>query len=114
MDIEEILTSKHLILKPTAKWIALNDPRPAFRKTFNTKRFGKLQNNRMYVTLDLVKDECEQLIAANGFAPRYVRSTKGDGRIYPGFDTVGVSHAALAQLVDALRLAVDRHVQSPL
>jgi hypothetical protein len=110
MNIEEILTSKHFILKPTTKWIAINDPRPAFKKTFGTERFGKLQANCMYVTLDLLKEECERLIVANGFSPRHVRSTDGSGRAYPGFETVGVSEAALAQLVDTLCLASDQHL----
>jgi len=110
MNIEKILTSKQFMVKPTTKWIAINDPRPAFRKAFRTKRLAKLQNNGMYVTLGLVKDECEKLIVAQGLTLLHMRSTNGSGHTYPGFETVGVSEAALAQFVDALRTVVDKHL----
>lgn len=110
MDIENILTNKHFVLKRTTKWIAINDPRPVFEKTFGTKRFGKLQGTGMYVTLEPVKAECEKLIVARGLTLRHVRSTTGDGRLYPGFDTVGVSQATLEHMVDTLCSVVDRHL----
>jgi hypothetical protein len=111
MNIEEILISKHFVLTPTPKWIAINDPRPAFEKTFGKRRrFGKLQANCLYVTLDPLQEECERVIVANGFSLRHVRSSDGSGRTYPGFDTAGVSEAALTQLVDALCTVVDRHL----
>jgi hypothetical protein len=110
MAIEAVLTSKGFVLKPTTKWVAINDPRPAFKQVFGTARFGKLQGTNMYVTLDLVKEECERLMAAGGLTVGHVRSTDGSGRIYPGFDRVGVPDAALAQLVEAMRLVVDRYL----
>lgn len=110
MDIENILTNKHFVLKRTTKWIAINDPRSVFEKTFGTKRFGKLQGTGMYVTLEPVKAECEKLIVARGLTLRHVRSTTGDGRLYPGFDTVGVSQATLEHMVDTLCSVVDSHL----
>jgi hypothetical protein len=111
MNIEDILTSKHLVLKANPKWTAIIDPRPAFEKTFGKRRrFGKLQADCVYVTLDPLKEECERAIVTNGFNLRHMRSSDGSGRTYPGFDTAGVSEAALAQLVGVLCAIVDRHL----
>lgn len=111
MSIENILTSKHFVLTPNPTWTAINDPRPAFKKTFGMRRrFGKLQANCMYVTLDPMKEECERVIVANGFNLCHMRSSDGSGRTYAGFDTAGVSEAALVQLVDALCAVLDRHL----
>jgi hypothetical protein len=111
MNIEAILISKGFVLNPTTKWMAINDPRPAFKKAFGpVARFGKLQGTHMYVTLDPVKAECERLMAASGLCVRHLPSTRDSSRAYPGFDTAGFSEAAFAQLVDALRLVVDRHL----
>ena len=110
MNIEQILLRKHYVLKPTTKWIAVEDQRQTFKDVFGTSRFGKLQGTGLYVTLERLKAECEDLIAAHGLTLRHVRSTKGDGRLYPGFDTVDVSEAAVVQCIDALCALVDRHL----
>lgn len=110
MSIEEILTHSHFVLKPTTKWVAVNDPRPSFKKAFGTPRFGKLQESALYVTLDLVKNECESLIVASGLPLRHLRSTSGRGKVYPGFDTNGVPETALAGLVNALRSKVESYL----
>jgi hypothetical protein len=111
MNIEDVLISKNFVLKPTTKWVAIQDLRPSFEKAFGTKRFGKLQGTHMYVTLDVAKDACERLITAAGFVAHHLASTDGSGRTYPGFDTTGVSSATLQALVSAFYSAVDQHVR---
>lgn len=54
MQIEDILTQQRFVLTPTTKWIAIRDPGTSFRKAFKTARFGKLQQNGLYVTLGVV------------------------------------------------------------
>jgi hypothetical protein len=109
MNIEAVLTDKGFVLDPNPNWVAIHDPRPAFKKTFGPRaRFGKLQGSAMYVVLGPVKEECESLMVASGLPVRHLASKNGSGRIYPGFDTTGLPEATLAQLVDALRSVVDR------
>lgn len=112
MNIQEILTDKHFVLKPTTKWVTVNDPRPAFEKAFRTKRFAKLQGACLYVTLGAVKHACETLIAQHGLTVYHLPSTAGNGDTYPGIDTRGVSRTALLALVDAFGAAVDQHLSS--
>lgn len=110
MHIEDILTQQRFVLIPTTKWIAIRDPRPSFRKAFKTARFGKLQQNGLYVTLGVVKEPCERLIAASGLPLRHLRSTNGKGELYPGVDLAGVPDTALRQLLQDLHTTVDPYL----
>jgi hypothetical protein len=112
MNIEDIRIQQHFVLNPTTKWVAIQDPRPSFRKAFGTARFGKLERNGLYVTLGPVKERCERLIVASGLTLRHIRSTKGNGNLYPGFEVLGVPEATLAQLVAALHATVDHGLET--
>jgi len=112
MNIEDLLTRQHFVLNPTTKWIAIQDPRPSFRKAFGTVRFGKLQRNGLYVTLGPLKASCERLIGASGLTVQHIRSTSSKGDFYPGFDVQGVPEAILEKLVGALRAAVDQYLET--
>jgi hypothetical protein len=103
MAIGPLLQKQGWQLVPRDQWIAVKDPRPAFRTAFRTDRVGKIVGSHFYITLAHQPALSLGLIRLSGGVPRFIGSTSGDPRIaYCGFDTAELSEEALKVFVRRL------------
>lgn len=106
-DLLNIL--KHYFkFKPTTRWTTLIVE--GLPTEYQTKRVGKLRGNTLYFTIGETShgvavglaDWIRQRIAREGLPVLEIESTAGNGRVFPGFEWVGLMPSVVEQIIQTV------------